>query len=606
MTSTIFLSVVFSCSKDKEPPPTPVRAEAVANPLPRFLRGTVRYEADLEGYGAALANGYGIMVNLNGTGSSDIPVPVRTMLEQEAAKRLEDTRIDAPDRPKIDELLNSPNTAVVIVEGLIPAGATRGTHFDLLVRSLPGTSTTSLEGGVLWTTKLRIQPMDAKPGQVLDPVGVGRGDMFINPFAVAIKGENGESHTSVNKLTGRILNGGTMTVNMQLFLHLRTPNFSRSRSISDAINARFPIEREQLMATAVPMHGQSDERIRITVPPSWYGRSPEFIEILMNTPIFQAGGPARADALRRWVRENPVDAPSVAWGFVAIGKRALPAIEKLYHYPELAPRLAALKAGAKLGDPLVLPDLEEIARDDGNEFQEEAIQLLADLPPNPRSLTILRDLLNNENRTIQIAAFEGLRKNNDPLIQKQIIGPNAKFDLYAVPSDRPMVYIHQQGEPLVVLFGRSLKIKVPLLASAWGSSFMVMNEDPDEPLKVFYEDPKTGEARTYEPDRQLPSFIRFLARSGSYLGEAPGLGMTYAQTIGVLYALHVEKAMGGPLILQQDSIRKAITKQRDNQSVQERPESNEPQPRPESDNPMQPASQNNKPNPDRPESGNDK
>ena len=46
------------------------------------------------------------------------------------------------------------DTAVVVVEGLIPPGATEGTRFDLRVFAHPMTSTTSLEGGRLYTTCL--------------------------------------------------------------------------------------------------------------------------------------------------------------------------------------------------------------------------------------------------------------------------------------------------------------------------------------------------------------------------------------------------------------------------------------------------------------------
>ena len=569
-----FATIFSACSSQKEPPPAMVRPEPAPNPLPRYLRGTVRYEADLEGYGNAIASGYGIVVGLDGTGSGDIPIPVRTALEHEAAKRVEDTRIDNPNDLKINELLNSKNTAVVIVEGLIPAGATVGTKFDLIVRSLPGTSTTSIESGVLWSTPLRIQPVGAGPRDALDPVGFGRGDIFINPFAEATRNADGTSRTSVNKLVGRVLNGGTMIDNMKLFLHLRTPSYSRCRAITDAVNARFPRQSGQALPTAVPVPGQADERVQITVPPTWYGISDQFVEVLMHTPIFQAGAEARADGLRRWVIENPVDAPSISWSFVAIGPKALEPMQQLYDYPEVGPRLAALKAGAKLGDPLTLPHLESLARGNDRQYRIEAIQLLAELPANPRSMTILRDMLNINDRDTQIAAFEGLRKIGDPIVQRYDLGPTAKFALYSVPSSNPIVYIHQQGEPIVVVFGHDVHIREPLLVSAWGSRFMIMNDNPDEPIRVFYEDPKTDEARTFEPSAEVPAFVRFLARSGSYLGEAPGLGMNYGQTVGVLYALFEQKALGGPLVLQQDRVLSAISRERLEQSSDERPETN--------------------------------
>jgi len=456
--------------------------------------------------------------------------------------------------------------------------ARTNTRFDLIVRALPGTSTTSLEGGTLWTTELRIRAVEAEPHQTLDPAGRGRGEIFVNPFANVVGTEEERSRTSVNTLVGRVLNGGTMTRDMPLFLHLRTPSHSRSRAIADAINSSFPVESGQRAPTAVPVTGQSDERIQITVPPSWSGRTEEFVEVLMHTPIYQAGAEVRADALRRWLMENPVDAPSVSWSFVAIGARMVPealeAMQRLYDYPEIAPRLAALKAGAKLEDPLTIPHLEALARQPDHEFRLEAIELLADLPNNPRSHTVLRDLLGDRNADVRIAAFEGLLRNDDPVVVRHAIGSEAKFNLYSVPSERPMVYIRQEGEPMVVIFGHDLSIRQPVLASAWGTRFMMMNEDPEKPLRVFYENPRTGSSEIYEPSERVPAFVRFLARSGSFRGEAPGLGMNYSQTVSVLYALHEEEALGGPLVLQQDRVAQAISRERDRRTAAERPETN--------------------------------
>ncbi len=569
------LLLTTACSNDKAPPPNVERPDSAPNPLPRFLRGTIRYEAELEGYGAGLANGYGIIVGLNGTGSSDIPIPVRTMLEQEAAKRSGTTNIDKDEQLNIRQLLNSDNTAVVIVEGVVPAGATDGSKFDLAVHALPGTSTTSLEGGKLWTTDLRIQPAGAQADQVLDPLAEGRGDVFINPFADAVTTSDGGTGTSVDKLNGRILNGGTLTKNMKLYLHLRTPNYSRSRAISDAINSRFPVEYGQIAPTAVPVPTQANERIEITVPVTWYGRSDEFVEVLMHTPIYQAGSEARADGLQRWLRQNPADAPSIAWCLVAIGQRAVDPIEQLYDYPEIIPRLCALKAGAKLDDPLTVPHLITIANDKSSDFRIDAIELLANLTTNPRSMATLRELVNDEDHNVQIAAFEGLRKNFSPMVQHHSLGERASFVLYSVPSRRPMIYVHQQGEPIVVVFGYDIKIRDNILASVWDNRLMIMSNDDEEvSLRVFYEDSKSGEAETYEPSRDLTAFIRFLARSGDYRGEASGLNLNYAQTIGVLYALHEQNAMGGPLVLQQDRVYSAISQQRNSETAEERPETN--------------------------------
>ena len=55
----------------------------------------------------------------------------------------------------VDEFINSPNTAVVIVDGIMPAAVTKNEYFDVRVRALPGTQTTSLEDGWLYGAELK-------------------------------------------------------------------------------------------------------------------------------------------------------------------------------------------------------------------------------------------------------------------------------------------------------------------------------------------------------------------------------------------------------------------------------------------------------------------
>ncbi len=575
LSGAILLTIFPGCSgKEEKPEPVYVRPAAAPNPMPRFLRGTIRYEADLEGYGSAVASGWGVMVGLDGTGSSDTPIPIRAQIEREASRLTADPRVDNPNKINVRSLLNSKDTAVVIVEAIVPPGAAAGKNFDVSVRAVPGTSTSSLKGGTLWTTNLRIQTEASTDDGSLGAVGVANGEMFINPFAGALVNDDGTSQprTAVDLLQGRILNGGTMTQDMKLFLHLRTPSHSRSRAMANAINTRFAREAGQSQDTAVPVIRRSDERIQIVVPPSWKDRSAEFVEVLMHTPISTAGLELRADALRRWLIENPVDARNISWSFVALGTQALGATQKLYDFPELAPRLAALKAGAKLQDPLVIPHLEYIARQAGNEYRMQAIELLTDLPANPRSHAVLRELLDDPDTDIQIAAFEGLHKNGDGMVRREYMGPQASFTLLSVPSIKPFIYIRQEGKPMVVVFGLDVRISKPVLVSAWGDRFTMYSDERDAPLQVLYQDPSSKESIVYEPKDGVTDFVQFLARDLSYRGEAPGLGMNYAETVGVLYAIHQKQSLGGPLVLQKDALMQSLSAGRGTSTNNERPE----------------------------------
>ncbi|NOG55720.1 MAG: hypothetical protein HND57_15575 [Planctomycetes bacterium] len=644
--------------KNKKEPTQIVQPEAAPNPLPAYLRGTIRYEAELLGYGPTLVQGYGLVVGLNGTGSRDTPIVIRTIIENEASKMRRDSRINSPNEINVQELLNSMDTAVVLVEATIPPGAPRETMFDVRVAALPSTSTTSLFGGRLWTARLT-QGFAHATGPQSRAIALARGDVFINPFvnqpraqrrfmgtansdtsnrdneddtglaqqppdlvddptttrpitateedeaATGLSQENtGGTDTGmlpdpmadvdqseggtvdIEPRVGRVLNGGIVLEDRGLVLVLRSPGHSRSRAITDAINTRFPMESGQRYATAMPIPQHADERISVTVPPSWSDNTGEFVELLMHAQISPSNMERRAMSLARWLRENPVDAPSLTWCLVALGPAAIPAVEGMYDYSELVPRLAALKTGALLGDPLAVPHLAEIATDPTNELRLNAVELLARMGRNVRISTLMRNLLNDSQRDIRLAAFDALRESGDPIVQRIPIGRFTDFELFIVPSIYPMAYVTQQQEPRIVIFGHDSEVTRPCLAKAWDDRLLVVGDMPgqgdeasgsadpttrDSELRIFYRPLGGLEPRHSESSADLIEFIKILSGDTGPAGDGPGLGMSYAETIGVLYALHQQRALTAPLVLESDRMVEAIIRSRKTERPDERP-----------------------------------
>ena len=163
-----------------------------------IMRGTVASETVVAGLNPVVVRGYGLVVGLKGTGGRLMPAEVRAMMIQELARRgIGNPGTGLEVTP--EGMLNSPDTAVVVVEGVIPPGATKDTPFDLRVSALPGTDVSSLEGGRLYTTDLRPGPLliGSRQAQIL---ASGKGNIFINPFV-----EPGATNKdAVNRLVGRI------------------------------------------------------------------------------------------------------------------------------------------------------------------------------------------------------------------------------------------------------------------------------------------------------------------------------------------------------------------------------------------------------------------
>lgn len=593
LTGVVLLSAAWpaGCSPDK-PPPEIVKPELSPNPLPRFLRGTIIYEAQLLGYGQTLVQGYGIVVGLDGTGSSDTPLPVRAYLEREGAKLLPDPEISGQPRLTMRGVLDDRNTAAVLVQGVVPPGAVKGSHFDVVVSAVPGSSTTSLEGGRLWTASLTSGFMGAVQG--VQPVAQAKGDLFINPFAgesLTALGEGvewglapeqseepeapGDSTpgVTVDRRVARILNGGTVTADLPLVLQLRTPNYSRARAIIDAINTRFPQEPNQPRPTASPVPGRSDEQIVLMVPPSRSSHTDVFVETLMYTQVFQGGIELRADQLARWVVENPVDAPAVTWCWVALGELAVGAFSHLYTHPDVIPRLAALNAGARLGDPRTIPHLIDMARDPANGLRIDAIRRLSEVPPSAQVALALRELLDDEQFDVRVAAFNALLAQREPIVRRVTLDPHQEFDVYAVPSEKPMVYATLQKQPRIVVFGSGTGVADRVLVRALADRLQLVRHDPEEPLRARYRKKGSLEAVEYEPPTDMVGFVSFLGARPSVYSLDPALGLSYGETVRVLYEMHVQRGLNTVFAPERNTLIDDVVRGIRAATPEERPES---------------------------------
>ena len=146
---------------------------------PAFLRGTVGSMTRLRGSQPQLVSGYGLVVNLRGTGSSDVPAFLRVWMINEMRKKGVGNPRYGHEGVSPEAMLASSDTAVVLVQGLVPPGAVKGTRFDVLVTALPQTQTTDLESGRLWTAELAVGGSDQSL-LYRHKAAKGSGALFVN------------------------------------------------------------------------------------------------------------------------------------------------------------------------------------------------------------------------------------------------------------------------------------------------------------------------------------------------------------------------------------------------------------------------------------------
>lgn len=574
-----------ACNRNKKPVPKPrITAPTISRDIPAPLRGTIGAEARISGLEPTLVSGIGFVVGLDGTGGLTIPEQYAAHLEREMALNgigIGNSQGNNPTSGKTPtELLRDPNTAAVIVQAAVPPGAREGESFDLYVRAI---NATSLEGGRLWSTELRIGPPSAFGDLQARVLGKARGPIFLNPFA-----EPGGRNDGVTRDVGRILDGGSVTFPTKVEIILNNPSHLRARQIVSAINTAFPLPPGEREPTA---RGKDESLILVQIPSKYVNDREHFLDLLSHITIDQSYPEVYARRYAQTLVSQPYLAGDMSLCLEALGERTLPFISDLYNHPETKPRLAALRAGAELGDPRVVQPLISIAKDVESKFRTDAIALLSKIDQSILVDTTLRGLLESPVLAVRVEAYERLMEralrtrreriarmvNNqnggisasstqiealsrvyvpsDPVrgVGRELIA--GKFFLDIVPFGDPLIYITQQKEPRIVLFGDQLTLSKPLLATAWSDRLMLTAEQYSDPIRLYYRDERTRVVSTMDeiPER-IPSLIELLAHQPSPEDPRPGLGFSYAQVVGALYEIAQDQGVKAAFTTEQDRL----------------------------------------------------
>ncbi len=566
-----------ACSKERRE--TRKVETPIVRDVPQILQGTIGAETSFRGIDPVLVSGFGLVVGLPGTGGGEIDVSVAATMEREIARNGVGKGASSGNLQGIEgvspaQLLRDPNTAVVIVEAAVPPGAPEGVPFDVSVRTLPGSGVTSLEGGTLWSTDLRVGPATTFGGYKTRKLAEAYGPVFINPFAEP--GSTGINGSGRGGTVGRVLGGGVVTEPLKIALVLDDPSHARARSMVAAINGRFPqspMDRDPIA------QGRDAGSIALSVPWDYRERSAEFIELIRHLRVDPSYPEEWARAYTAALKEQPYMATDISWCLQAIGKGALPFVSSMYDYPELTPRMSALEVGARLGDHRVTPHLVEIAKTAPPAMRAAAIELLGDMPPDPAIGFALRELVDYPDLNVRVAAYEALSKRGF-LVDR--INVEDKFTLELVPSDEPLIYVTQQGLPRIAIFGGGtaapgeVPLRRPMLMRTWSDRLMMDSESASAPVRLFYRDYRTQKAQTFGAvPAELAGLVEFLAHAPTPEHPEPGLGMAYSEVVGALYELSRQNAVPAAFATEQDRLRAAVFEASQTTDIKDHPETSE-------------------------------
>lgn len=505
--------------------------------------------------------GYGVVIGLDNAGSGKCPQNIADYLEAEIQRAQAKGSGELGKLPA-KELIRSPHTAAVLVEGRVPTAAVKGTTFDVAVRAVDR-DVKSIAGGILLTCNLRIYSPDAPlEGRILAHAS---GRVFSNPFAGP---DGGTGDTDPRQ--GRILGGGCATEDRPIQLISITPSYATVRQITQVINDR--LSGDTVVADAV-----SPTNVTLKVPPAYRGREDRLLELILHMPMVDnaAALEARAKVLCEELTQSNPPWEDVALALEAIGPVAIPMVQKLYTHRQRSTSFYAARVGGRLGDGLAVEVLQRHAAESGGLHRQAAVRELGECAARhrlPGALTALRARLDDNDARIRIQAYESLRPCRDSVVQSRMIG-RGNFTLDVLDTKGPgLIYARRTGERRIAVFGRHLRCASPLFYSD-AKRPVTVTDDGD---KIVIVRRTEGGSRRFEPVRtgfDVPSLIEGLGgeTTPDTDGRVPGVSADYAVVLHALSILCKSNAVPAVFRMEETDIADILGPQ----EPQVRPESNE-------------------------------
>lgn len=451
--------------------------------------------------------GYGLVGGLRQTGSSQCPIQIRNYLKQYILKQL-------PEEQNADRLIDSPDTAVVQINGTIPAMASKGNRFDVKVVSLAGTQTTSLEGGTLWAAELK-----AKGGFGISSktLAIAEGPVYIDKIDVS----------GANKKEGFVPGGGQVSNDYSIVMVMRQPGYRNSVQISNRINERFGV------GTANPV---GPAQIDLTVPARYKGQKQKFIAILKATFLNenQAVIQERTNRLIYELAETENKNASEI-SLEAIGTPAAEKIATLLNSPQEEIRLRAARCLLNMGDDRGLQALRDIALDTYSTNRIKALEAIAYGARRNDASAICQRLLRDDDFDIMLAAYEQLLKLDDIAVSRDIIARSIYLDM--IPSaGQQGIFVSRSGLPRIAIFGAPIYSRPDTFIRYEDGSITIDAPLDSGGVRLIRKIPNVPPI-TVECSYKLSDIVRTLCEEATVedsSGRKPGLNVPYCDMTAIL------------------------------------------------------------------------
>ncbi len=412
-----------------------------------------------------------LVTGLNGQGADPPPSPQRAVVLSEMKRR----NVAEPGR-----ILESPDTALVLVRGYLRPGIQKGDHFDVEVRVPSRSEVTSLRGG--WLLESRMTELAVLGNQIRNGrlLALAEGAVLVDPSS-----GNGQGENSVHQTRGRVLGGATALKSRSLGLVLYDENQTvrTSQQLGRAINLRFHTYLKGVkQGVANP---KTDKFIELVVHPRYQDNVTRYMQVIRNL-AYRETPRARQTRLNLLERQlfDPVTVATAALRLEAIGEDGIEILRKALPHEDPELRFYAAESLAYLDESDAAEALGDIARGEPA-FRARALAALGAMN-GIASHDELRQMLSEASAETRYGAFRALwlMNPNDSVIRGQVLG--GQFGYHRLDVEGPsMIHITRSKRPEIVLFGKNQELVLPTSLDAGKDIIVRGTEDGQVTVSRF-------------------------------------------------------------------------------------------------------------------------
>jgi hypothetical protein len=397
----------------------------------------------------------------------------------------------------------------------MPSIASKGQSFDIKITALPGTQTTSLEGGRLYDTELKIT---GTFGLTTRALARAEGPVYVDEI----------SNSMMDKRTGYVLGGAEILDDHKPGLILHKADFTTTNAVRNRLNERFGAG----IANAV-LPG----RIELTIPYKYREQKQRFISIVKA--LYLTWGPEiNKERIKTFVGKLAAgrDGYESEVALEAIGNECLGKLSVLLNLSDEKVRLRAARCMLNLGGDEALETLRQIVSNKSSINRIDALETITTGANRKDAAFIARKLLRDDDFNIRLAAYEQLRKLDDIAIEQELIAGN--FYLERISQvERRTVYVSRSGTPRIVLFDAPIYCVGNIFIQSEDGNITINAPTGAEYVTILHRHPeRPGDVTQFRSSFVLSDIIRTLCSEQAKEGERKrgGLGAPYSQAAALL------------------------------------------------------------------------